>query len=246
MPLVYGDLHIHIGRTSKNTPVKITASPQLTLSNIVKTARDQKGLRLIGLVDAACSKVFLDLLILYREGKLLPIEGGGVELDGLTIFFGSEVEITHKSGKAAHFLAYFPDLASLEQYAKQLTSWVTNPALSTQRIKVDADSWLETVVDLGGVALAAHAFTPHKGVYGSCVRSLHEMFERPQLIKGLELGLSADVKMAEKISDTHHYAYIANSDAHSLATIGREFTVYEFHSISLGTGVIPSNPYALA
>ena len=53
MALVYGDLHIHIGRTKEGKAVKITASPALTLENIIRAA-EQKGLRLVGIVDAAC------------------------------------------------------------------------------------------------------------------------------------------------------------------------------------------------
>ncbi len=41
------------------------------------------------------------------------------------------------------------------------------------------------------------------------------------------MGLSANTAMALTISDTHNYAYLANSDAHSLQNMGREFTVYD-------------------
>lgn len=232
MALVYADLHIHIGRTNNGKPVKITASPKLTLENIVKVAKEQKGLNLIGLVDAATSGVLEDLLDLLHEGKLTPIKGGGYHFADLTLFLGSEVEIVHKSGKEAHFLAFFPDLDSLRAYAKQLSNWVTNPSLSTQRVKTNADQWLKCVIDLQGVPLAAHAFTPHKGVYGNCVHKLAEMFENPSLIQGLELGLSADTNMALKIQDTHSYAYLSNSDAHSLRTIAREFTIYDLPTVN--------------
>lgn len=232
MPLVYGDLHIHIGRTSQGSPVKITASPQLKLENILEVARDQKGLQLVGIIDAACSGVTEDLMLLSKQNRLQPLPGGGYQMDGVIVFLGSEVELVHKTGKAAHFLAYFPDLSSLKNYADRLASWVSNPSLSTQRVKAEPHQWLDLVVEWKGVALAAHAFTPHKGVYGSCVRKLAEMFPEPSHLSGLELGLSANSEMALEISDTHHYAYIANSDAHSLGSIGREFTIYNLPQVN--------------
>lgn len=231
MAVIYGDLHIHIGRTSQGRGVKITASPQLTLDNIPKTAR-QKGLGLLGIVDAATSGVLCDLKQLLKEGELKPLAGGGYQWQGITLFLGHEVELAHSTGKEAHFLAYFPDLERLENYATKLSPWVTNPSLSTQRLKVGPDAWLQMVVENGGVTLAAHAFTPHKGVYGNCVRRLGEMFTDPHLIKGLELGLSANTDMALQISDTHRYAYVSNSDAHSLGTISREFTAYDLPAVN--------------
>lgn len=228
MAFVYGDLHIHLGRTSQDKPVKITASPQLTLENIAAVAKLQKGLHLIGLVDAACSGVLEDLTVLVATGELLLLPGGGYDWQGLTVFFGSEVELVQvETGREAHFLAFFPSLETLQSYAHQLKPWMTNPSLSTQRLRLLPDTWLELVGANSGVALAAHAFTPHKGVYGNCVRKLGEMFTDPARIRGLELGLSANTKLALSVSDTHAYPYLANSDAHSPQTIGREFTVYD-------------------
>lgn len=225
MGLVYADLHIHIGRTSQGAPVKITASPNLTLKNIVRTA-EQKGLQLVGIVDAACSGVLADLEELTAEGTLIPLEGGGYRWGKVTILLGSEVEIAHGS-RGAHFLAFFPQLAAVQEYFQRIAPRLSNPSLSTQRLNLDADSWLETVLASGGAAVAAHAFTPHKGVYGSCVRRLRDMFAHPEKLAAIELGLSADTAMAQCISDTHSYAYLANSDAHSPGSIGREFTAYE-------------------
>ncbi len=231
MALVHGDLHIHVGRTNEGRSVKITASPQLNLENIPRACK-QKGIQLVGLVDAACSGVLKDLLELKQKGLLQPIVGGGYNWEGCTLFLGHEVEIAHTTGKEAHFLAFFPDLENLHDYATALEPWITNPSLSTQRLKVSADTWLQTVVSMGGVALAAHAFTPHKGVYGNCVRKLGEMFRDPHLLQGLELGLSANTNMALRIKDTHDYTYISNSDAHSLANIGREFTIYNVSAVN--------------
>lgn len=223
---VLADLHVHIGSTAAGRPVKITAARNLTLANILHTAQ-QKGLHLVGIVDAACPDVTSELETLVGSGVLKPLAGGGYTNGKTALFLGSEVEIAHRpSGGFAHFLAYFPTLANVKGYAKTLEPYVTNSNLSTQKLQLSPDAWLDVVMQNMGVPIAAHAFTPHKGVYGSCAARLGEMFAEPQLIAALELGLSADTHMAELIPDTHSYSYISSSDAHSLPKIAREFTVY--------------------
>src|SRR5699024_7761723 len=49
-----------------------------------------------------------------------------------------------------------------------------------------------------------------------------EVFD-PDLIDGIELGLSSDTLMADQISELHAYTYLSNSDAHSLGKIAREY-----------------------
>ena len=105
-----------------------------------------------------------------------------------------------------------------KSYASHLAPYLTNPTLSTQKLRLSASDWLDVVMEHNGVGLAAHAFTPHKGVYGNCVSQLDEMFIDPRIVLGLELGLSADTQMAQWITDTHAYPYISNSDAHFLRT----------------------------
>jgi len=230
LPVIVGDLHIHIGRTDQGQPVKITSSRKLSLRHIPQAAKE-KGLGIVGIVDAACSGVLADLKRRAKAGELKLLTGGGYLWDDLYLFLGHEVELVHTTGKEAHFLAFFPDLESLERYGQALQESITNPSLSTQRLRMSPDTWLQSVRANDGVALAAHAFTPHKGVYGNCVHTLGEMFSHPDGISGLELGLSADTNMAMQVMDTHSYAYIANSDAHSLDTIGREFTTYDLPTV---------------
>ncbi|NLM55567.1 MAG: hypothetical protein GX195_11605 [Firmicutes bacterium] len=230
---IIADLHIHVGRTESGSPVKITASRSLTLRNILHTAGKVKGINLVGIVDAACLGVTAELENLVCGGLLQPITGGGYAAEETALILGSEVELAHPtSGRSAHFLAYFPTIDQIKRYAEVLQSYVTNPQLSTQKIQLTPDQWLELVLDHGGAAVAAHAFTPHKGVYGSCAARLSEMFTHPDKILALELGLSADTAMAELIPDTHAYSYISSSDAHSSAKIGREFTVYDLPELS--------------
>ena len=87
---VFGDLHIHIGRTPDNKPVKITASPHLTLLEILRTAHDDKGLNLVGIVDAACDGVLFQIQEAIYKDTLVFVDGGGYKYqDEVVLFLGS-------------------------------------------------------------------------------------------------------------------------------------------------------------
>jgi len=75
--------------------------------------------------------------------------------------------------------------------------------------------------------IPAHAFTPHKGVYGSCVRSIRELLteEAWAAVAAVELGLSSDSYYADMISELGDKTFVSNSDAHSLLKIGREYNI---------------------
>lgn len=230
---VAADLHIHIGKTKAAQSVKIPASPDLTLDNILRTAFEVKGLQIVGIVDAGCLGVLVELERAVEEGHIKPLAGGGYTDGQVTLFLGSEIELSHpKTRRAAHFIGYFPTIDDTKNYAHEAQKYLTNAYLSTQKIRLSPDDWLELVISCSGVAVAAHAFTPHKGVYGNCVVQLKEMFSTPEKFTALELGLSADTQMAKLIPDTYSYSYISSSDAHSLPKIGREFTVYELPEIN--------------
>lgn len=77
---------------------------------------------------------------------------------------------------------------------------------------------------MGGVFIPAHVFTPHKSLFGSCAAGLAELFgEQRGMITAIELGLSADSKMACALPELRQLVFLSNSDAHSLDKIGREY-----------------------
>ncbi len=55
------------------------------------------------------------------------------------------------------------------------------------------------------------------------------MFSRATLkkIPAIELGLSADTEIADKLKELAKYTFLTNSDAHSLPKIGREYNIIE-------------------
>ncbi len=220
----FADMHIHIGRDLNHRPVKITAAKTLTLTNILVESSRRKGIDLVGMIDGHVPAVQQEIKQLIQEGKAKELPDGGIKFEEVTLILGSEIELydEHCQGPI-HVLTYFPTLKSIEQFSHWLTDKMTNITLSSQRYYGTAKALQFKVKELGGLFIPAHVFTPFKSLYGKGVhRSLTEVFA-PDLIDGIELGLSADTEMADQIKELHHYPFLTNSDAHSLAKIAREY-----------------------
>lgn len=218
------DLHIHIGRTKSGRAVKITGSRSLTFSKIISHARDHKGLNMIGIIDSHSPEVLGEMEELLSTGELQEHHDGGLMYGGMSIILGAELEINDEDTLGPiHVLCYFPSLYTMRSFSEWLSKHLKNIHLSSQRIYVSGRELQEKVKSLGGIFIPAHVFTPFKSLYGKGVKqSLAEVFD-PDLIDGIELGLSADTLMADQLSELHKYSFVTNSDAHSLAKIAREY-----------------------
>ncbi len=217
----YCDLHVHLGRAA-GKPVKITASSELTLLRAIDYAERVKGINVLGIVDAACSGVLQELTDLICSKELSECPGGGFRTPGgLLIIPGSEWEM-EINGARVHFLAFFPGLGELKTFHSFLGKRIANAGLSTQFLRDGIHKALPLVTELGGQLALAHAFTPFKGYFGQ-LDSLKNLEGLVDEIDFIELGLSADRKMADQISELHSFPFIVGSDAHSGKNIGREY-----------------------
>ncbi len=223
------DLHVHIGRTNKGKAVKITASRDLTFENIAKECAYRKGIEVVGIVDSASPSVIEDIEDLLESGKMEALRDGGLVYDKkVTVILESEVEVQEENGGHAHHVALFPYLDDVKKFSNILTRLVKNPNLSTQNTRRKAQEIFNIVNDIGGVLFPAHAFTPHKSVYGNCARRLSDIFTKKTMekIPAIELGLSADTDIADHIKELSDFTFLSNSDAHSLPKIGREYNIF--------------------
>lgn len=224
----FADMHIHIGRDIYDRPVKITGSKILTLTNILKEASRNKGIHLIGVIDSHAPAVQEEIKQLIHKGDAKELPDGGIRFEEVTLLLGSEIEVydEHCQGPI-HVLCYFPKLKDIEKFTEWLTTKMKNVTLSSQRYYGTAKALQYKVKELGGIFIPAHVFTPFKSMYGKGVhQSLTEVFD-PDLIDGIELGLSSDTTMADQITELHDYTFLTNSDAHSLAKIAREYQSIE-------------------
>lgn len=220
----YADLHIHIGRTWKGKPVKITGSKSLTLENILQTATSKKGLDIVGVIDCHSPEVLEEMGALIEEGKLVELSGGGLRYQKTTLIPGVEIEVNDSNCLGPlHVLAFFRSWQAMREFSTWMKNYVTNINLSTQRIACDAVTLQHKVHALSGLFIPAHVFTPFKSAYGKGVKkSLAEVFDMDQ-IDAIELGLSSDTDMVKRISELEKYPFVTNSDAHSLGKMAREY-----------------------
>jgi len=228
MKRFYADLHIHIGRTRTGRPVKITAARDLTFENIAKECVTRKGIDIAGIVDCGSPAVMNDIDALIESGEMTELPGGGLRYrEATTVLLGCELETVEEGGGISHHIPYFPGCQELRAFVGLLQRLVTNLELSSQRCRVPARQLLRMTQAAGGAFMPAHAFTPHRSVYGSCARRFSEMFgqEGIQQLMAVELGLSADSYLADRIAELAPVTLLSNSDAHSLPRIAREYNV---------------------
>lgn len=220
----YADLHVHIGRTIHNNPVKISASNNLTISNIFHYVREKKGLDLVGVIDTHVPEVQEEIDLLLEKGECVELEEGGISNGSVTMLLGSEIELYDENCSGPiHVLCFMPTLRKMKSFSDWYSHFVKNRTLSSQRMYIDAVELQKKVKELNGLFIPAHVFTPFKSLYGKGVqKSLTEVFDS-KLIDGIELGLSSDTSMADTIHELEPFAFLTNSDAHSLEKIGREY-----------------------
>ncbi|WP_217586641.1 endonuclease Q family protein [Lentibacillus saliphilus] len=220
----FADMHIHIGRDIDYNPVKITASKRLTLTNILKEASRHKGIQLIGVIDCHAPAVQKEIMMLLDTGQAEELSDGGIQFENVTLLLGAEIEVYDDACQGPiHVLCFLPTLEKMACFSTWLAKRMTNITLSSQRYYGTAKELQYKVKELAGLLIPAHIFTPFKSLYGKGVKqSLAEVFD-PDLIDAVELGLSSDTEMADRIKELHSYTFVTNSDAHSLPKIGREY-----------------------
>lgn len=223
------DLHVHIGRSGSGRPVKITAARDLTFENIAAECARRKGIDVVGIVDCASPPVLADIVALVEAGEMVEQPGGGLRYgDRVTVILAAEFETYEPGGGQSHHVSYFPTLEALQGFSAAMAERVTNLELSSQACRMSARALLKLARQFDALFLPAHCFTPHRSPYGSCVERMAEMFgDCWQDVAAIELGLSADSDLADRIDELADRSFLSNSDAHSLPRIGREYNIIE-------------------
>ena len=235
---VFADLHVHIGRSEKNKPIKITAAKTLNFANIAKECVDKKGISVVGIIDCASPYVIEDIESFLKTGEACEIEDGGIIYrNKVCIILGSEIETSEINDEggvgSAHNLCYFPKLSDIKAFSDEMSKHIKNITLSSQRANISAYELIDIVEKYNGILIPAHCFTPHKSFYGNCTSSLRKIFkEKYNKVYGIELGLSSDTELADMISELENKTFFTNSDAHSLPRIAREYNKILMQDIS--------------
>ncbi len=224
------DLHIH-SRYSR------ACSKNLTLPNIAK-ACEVRGIDIVVTGDSTHPAWFAHLEEMLREENdgMYALRDGSSKTRFLV---GTEVACIKKHAgetRRVHLLLFFPSLAIAEKCNQALTDRGCNIRSDGRPILgITVKDLLALLLDIDEriVMIPAHAWTPWFGIFGAQggYDTLQQAFEdlTPQ-IRAIETGLSSDPAMNWRLSALDDITLVSNSDAHSLAKLGREANVMQFTS----------------
>ncbi|MFX1324816.1 MAG: endonuclease Q family protein [Promethearchaeota archaeon] len=222
MDVFNSDLHIH-------SPHSIAVSKSLNLDTMVETCK-KKGLNILGTGD-----ILQPEWLNYMESNLKK------EIDGSfsykDIFFILQTEI--EDVESIHHVILFPDFGSVKEIQNKLKSssknildeWGGRP-----RVNLSPPELVDIINDVGGLIGPAHAFTPFKAIFRQGkFKTLEECYQdSTKKVHFIELGLSANTDLADRLESLKNVSFLSNSDAHSQdpRSLGREFNRFDIDNPS--------------
>ena len=209
------DFHIHSkysGATSVN----------MTVETIAQQAK-LKGLTFVGTGDFFHPKWLKSI-----RDELSEVSEGTFEHPRYKTRFLLTVEVEDRN--RVHHLIFLPSLSDVESVRERLSQHSTDiDSDGRAHIDLGASEIVEMVASRDGLVGPSHAFTPWTSVYKE-FDSLRDCYQ-DQLgkVSFIELGLSADTEMADRIAELSELTFLSNSDAHSPwpDKLGREFNRLE-------------------
>lgn len=231
----FADFHVHVGISESGRWVKIPTSRRLTVRTILETSLQRKGIQIIGIVDALSPWVQEDLGRLVSEGSLVLQSGGGyLYHNGVTLILGAEIETCEEGGGMCHSLVYLPDIDSMRRFSQEMSGHIKNIGMSSQNAHMPLRRLCGIARAHEALFVPAHAFTPHKSLFGACTDRLSALLPEKEFssIAAIELGLSADTEMADQLGELWQFQFLTNSDAHSPEKIGREYNLLDLEAPS--------------
>ncbi len=222
MDIYNADLHIH-GIHS------IAVSKSLNLDTMSETCI-KKGLHILGTGD-----ILQPDWLKYMEKNLKKDGNGAFYYKNVYFILQTEIE----DSESVHQVILFPDFTAVREIQKKLSKysknilgeWGGRPHLNLTPAEV-----VEIVIDSGCLIGPAHAFTPFKAIFRQGkFKTLKDCYQDAvKNIHFLELGLSADTELADRLDCLKNITFLSNSDAHSQnpRALGREFNKFEIDNAS--------------
>ena len=143
----------------------------------------------------------------------------------------------NRRSRRVHLLITAPDFGTVDRMCKTFAKLQNLEADGRPIFKISARELFAIIRDADprSEVIPAHVFTPWYGVFGSKsgFDSLYECFgDAIDEILAVETGLSSDPFMHWSVPDSRIRSIVSFSDAHSIASLGREATVLEVDEIS--------------
>ncbi len=206
--IINADLHIH-SRYSKS------ANKDMNIERISNEA-PKKGIDLVSTGDCLHPNWI-------NEIKTCDyVDDGTYELNNTRFILGSEIEDIDR----IHHLLYFYDLSKIEEFKEKIRDKSLNIDTDGKPIiKMNGEEIASIAKDVEAIIGPAHIFTPWTGLY-SIKKSIYDCYgDLTDYVKFIELGLSANSDLADRIQDLHRLTFLSNSDSHNPHPVrfGREF-----------------------
>jgi uncharacterized protein (TIGR00375 family) len=215
--IINADLHIH-SRFSGATSDKM---------NIVTISKEAplKGVDVVATGDCLHSGWLKEI----KQCKV--VDHGTVELNNTHFILSTEVE----DQRRVHHLLYFPNLSSVIDFKERIKPKSKNLETDGRpNVNMSGEELAEIAKDLEILIGPAHAFTPWTALY-AYHNSLKDCYgDLESYVSFVELGLSADTNLADKIQELHRLTFLTNSDCHSPhpVRLAREFNRFEVKNIT--------------
>lgn len=233
--IIRSDLHTHSlysRATSKNMVIDVIASQSKL-----------KGLELVGTGDAFHPE-WLKIIEnstepsdtgIYSVKKcdgdtqtrlLKTVENPETEKEHCKFILTVEVEDNNR----VHQLIVLPSIESAYEIREKLPS-KNKDTEGRPRVNMNGAELMDLIRSYDGLIGPAHAFTPWTSIYKE-FDSIYDCYNNTPDF--LELGLSADTNMADRIEEIQDIPFLSNSDAHSPwpHRLGREFNEIEMKKMT--------------
>jgi uncharacterized protein (TIGR00375 family) len=215
--IINADLHIH-SRYSKS------ANKDMNIEKISNEA-PKKGIDLVSTGDCLHPNWI-------NEIKTCDyVDDGTYELNNTRFILGSEIEDIDR----IHHLLYFYDLSKIEEFKEKVRDKSLNIDTDGKPIiKMNGEEIASIAKDVEAVIGPAHIFTPWTGLY-SIKKSIYDCYgDLTDYVKFIELGLSANSDLADRIQDLHRLTFLSNSDSHNPHPVrfGREFNRFKLKDLT--------------
>ncbi len=220
--VINADLHLH-GLYSG-------AVSERMIPEVIAEQAKLKGLQLVGTADILNSK-WVKLIKKQLSGNGKEKEGLLEHDNGTKFILQTEVEDLRR----VHHVIIFPDWAKVAQLKNALKTKCKN--LDTDgrpNVMLSGEELAEECIKADCLIGPSHAFTPWTALFKE-YSSIKECYcKYTKKIFFLELGLSADTNMADRISELHGLTFLSNSDGHSPwpNKLGREFNRFSLEDFS--------------
>ena len=222
---LFCDLHLHSKYSS-------ATSKFMDLPEMSRYAH-LKGVKLLGTGDCLHLRWREHLeASLVRDG---PSDLYRMPRDGPQTLFLPSAEISCEesaagwSGWKVHLLLLFPSLKEAGTVSRSLFRYASDITNGRPTLQIHPSDAVKCVKDAcqDAIIIAAHAWTPWFGLYGSRggFDSIHDAFkDEYKHIDAIETGLSSTPDMSRLLRELDGYPIVSFSDAHNPLNIGREAT----------------------